>query len=250
MSITESIPKKENDADNIEKQLDESIKRKQKILAQIPSIRNKIDRRKELNAKIELEKQKIAEEQKRKIESWVAAYNKQYDFIIPKSNADINGWIRKLKHFLNPTKALLVNMELTNGDHTTFVAYPQKESFVWEKKTYVIVNEYKYYNHATRMYCLDYHENFSLPVQRKIPLDQMRKAMAGSGITDIENATNPSTLRRFIESEIIEKIMKGQAFEDALTMLKFIAIATVIGVYLTLIVFVIKSGMLKSLPGF
>lgn len=246
------------DVAEVKKDLDVQIKQTQKDIYQYPSIKNKLSRLQELKKildekkkyneqYIEQKKKELDEDHAHKVDDFVKSHTKTYNFLEIRGKTDTKRILGKLKHAFNKTKALLINMELANGDHTTFTAYPDKESFVWEKKTYVVIAEYKYYNHDAQLFCLDYHENFTLPIKRSIPIDMIRKSVEGSGITDIENATNPSTLKRFIESEIIEKVMKGQALEDALTMLKFLGIATVIGVYLHLVIYVIKSGMLSSI---
>lgn len=251
MSMTESISRNQDDrvnkAKEVEALLDTHLKSIEKDIALFPSIKNKLERRKALDKKLNELKSAVDADTKKRTDDWIAQYHKKYDFIAPRSASDVKRIVGKLKHSFNKTKAILVNMELSNGDHTTFIAYPQKESFVWEKKSYVVIGEYKYYNHDAQLFCLDYHEDFVLPIKRSIPVDIIRKSVAGAGITDIENATNPSTLKRFIESEIIEKVMKGQALESALTMLKFLGIATVIGVYLHLVIYVIKSGMLQAI---
>lgn len=229
------------------KALDVALKETSSYWSQIPAIKNKLQRYAQLQEKIKQKRAELVEQEKQRLEKAILSFRQKHNWTTPKSVSDLKGYAKRLKYIFNPDKAILVNMELTNGDHTTFIAYPHKEKFEYEGNMYIIEPEFKYYNHAARMYCLDYHKDFVLPVKRRIPIEMLRKATAMEGITDIENATNPSTLKRFIESEIIEKVMKGQEFEDALKMLKFIGIATVIGVYLHLIIFVVKSGMLQQI---
>lgn len=174
-----------------------------------------------------------------------------FDFTAPRDLFSVRQWMDYYKYKSKMSKAILIHMELTNGDHTHFIAYPQKEQFEHENKLYIIDSSAKYYDHAAKMYCMDYHEDLTLPIIRRIPLERIREGLRSTGITDIENACNPSSLKQFIESEIIQKVMKGQEFEDMMKTIKTFLIITMVVVVVHLLLFIFKSGILQSIriPG-
>lgn len=210
------------------------------------SFRKKLIRLKRLRdekKRIEKEAQESFQKQK---EHHTQVMASKYDFFKKKNFFDFKTMIQNWRINKFAKSAILVNMELANGDHIHFVGFIKKEKIEWNNKTYIVDHYAKYYDHAAKMYCLDYHESFTLPIIRKIPVSAMQKAVASTGITDIEMACNPATLEQFIVSEVIEKVMKGQELEDALKFVKMMVIFILIAVVIHLILFVAKSGILQQ----
>jgi hypothetical protein len=146
---------------------------------------------------------------------------------------------------------MLINMELRNGDHTSFIIRTKSSSFTFKSGEYVLDNELKYYHIDSSMYGLDYHQDFALPIKRIIPLNDIGKAVSLSGLSNIEYSTNPSVLSKFVTSKISEGIMKGQMIDEYLKQMKLILVITMVSSLLMLLLFVLKSGMLKGIriPG-
>lgn len=195
-----------------------------------------------------------AEQEKKKAEQMELLRRKEqstFDFTSPRDIFSIRQWLDYYKYKSKMSKAMLIHMELTNGDHSHFIAYPEKEQFEHEGKLYIIDSSAKYYDHTAKMYCMDYHEDLTLPIIRRIPLERIRESLRSTGITDIENAANPSSLKQFIESEIIQKVMKGQEFEDMMKTIKTMIIIIMVAVIIHLLLFIFKSGILQSIhiPG-
>jgi len=142
-------------------------------------------------------------------------------------------------------------MELRNGDHSSFIIRTKAASFAYKGGEYVLDNELKYYHLDASMYALDYHQDFALPIKRIIPMNDINKAVSLSGLPKIEYSTNPSVLSKFVTSKISEGIMKGQMIDEYLKQQKLLIIITMVTVIIHFLLFVFKTGMLKSvrIPG-
>ena len=165
---------------------------------------------------------------------------------------DVKSRYKKLKARFKPEDTYLINMELRNGMHDFFFINSNKSNYVYKGGTYIIDDEAKYYVLSANRFALDYHQDLSVPIKRKIPFNEVRKAIVALESSEVETAINPSSLKHFIESEVIQKVMKGQELD---AMLKKILIVCGIGALagvIHLMVFVFKSGMLNSIhvPGF
>ena len=148
-------------------------------------------------------------------------------------------------------KTLLINMELRTGFHKTFIIKNIEGEFKYLGNTYIIDNELKTFNLSSKLYQLDYHEDLTIPVKRVIPVDHIKKNIKASQIVPSQ-ATNPSLIKKFIMSKILESLMKGGQFLESLRKFSFylIIILTISAIHLAL--FVYGSGMLDSIkiPGF
>ncbi|HUV85306.1 MAG TPA: hypothetical protein VMV86_06310 [Methanosarcinales archaeon] len=144
-------------------------------------------------------------------------------------------------------RAVLVNMELRNGNWVTFVVLDKDGGFKYDGSYYRFDNEMKYYNISSRMWIYDYHQDFSIPLQRKIPISDIQKTVESSGITEVEYATNPATLERFTVAKIAEGIMRGQAIDDFLKQIRLLIIIGTVAAVIHLFLFMQKTGMLSSI---
>jgi hypothetical protein len=163
--------------------------------------------------------------------------------------------VTQMKNFFGrittPKKNMMINMELANGDHDIFIAAVDQERFNYKNKTYIYDESLKYYVRSCQMWALDFHENFALAVQRKIPLNKLNQTLRDSGITDVDMATNPSLLGRFQECKMIEGVLKSQEFMEQIKRLMVMIAIGAFASLLHLILFVWKSGMLDKvkIPG-
>jgi len=154
-------------------------------------------------------------------------------------------WISKYKI----TSAILVNMELNNGDFMMFVADAKEGGFKYKDKTYVIDDSYKYFVHGSKLYCLDYHESFSLPIKRKLPLKELQKGFKAGNFSqeEITYATNPEALEAYLVGSTIKKVMSGAEFDKWMRQVRLISIIILIIVTVHLLLFAQKSGMLSNI---
>lgn len=179
---------------------------------------------------------------------------KKYDIIKdPGKIYDLTKWIRRIKNRLFPDRTYLINMELRNGMHKSFLILSTQDKFYFMEGRYIIDDDLKYYNISCGCYALDYHQDFAMPVRRKISPNTLKSAMKEVQGDDmkIDNATNPSTLDRFIESEMAKKVMEGQELATMLKRLFAVGLITMFAVVIHMIVFMKKTGMLDNvkLPG-
>lgn len=165
------------------------------------------------------------------------------------------GWWKAFKNNMKErffsTKVMLIHMELRNGFHIQFIAKIRQNEFSYDKGTYIIDDDLKYYDMSAKMWSLDYHQDIAVPVLRKVPVSKIKKAIETKGITDIDTAINPITLKQFIESEVIQKVMKGEEMDKVFKFLKFMLILNVLISAVTAIVILQSSGILAGLriPG-
>lgn len=153
-----------------------------------------------------------------------------------------------MKNFTK-SKNVLINMELTNGMHRSFLISIKDGGFKYMNKKYVIDEDSKYYNMDAKMYAYDYHEAFTLPIKRSIPVQSIRKTM--SDVTEVEYTTNPETLEHFLISKVTENVLKAQQIDVAIKQIKLLLIITMIAAIAHLLLFIQKTGMLNSIniPG-
>jgi len=168
-----------------------------------------------------------------------------------KSRLTIKYWKAHFLERMHPEKTALVSMELLNGFHRLFIVKENDDGFNYRNKKYLFDNESKYYIIDSKLWCYDYHENFTLPVKRKIPLTAIKKTLEHSNISEVEYATNPSTLERFTISKIAEGIMKGQAIDEFMKQIRLLLIIAMVTAVIHLALFMFKSGMLQQIkiPG-
>ena len=147
---------------------------------------------------------------------------------------------------LHPNKAIMVNMSLNNGYHTDFVVKLKYDnSFKFDKKTYFVDSDSLYYLLSSRIWCCDFHENFSMAVKRIIPINDI-KAEIQQKIPEIENAINPITLKNFINSKILEAIMDNSLAKIVKMLLMICAIGVLVNI-VHFIMYIQGSGVLDGI---
>jgi hypothetical protein len=178
--------------------------------------------------------------------------SKFYHFIERNKWWSIKGMKERLKVNKHPEDAILINFELNNGFHRQIIAREKGGGFKYKDKLYSLDNEMKYYNIDAKLWCYDFHEDLAIPIKRSIPIEDIKRTIEKTKITDITYATNPANLERFIQGKIIEAIMKGASLDEWMKQMRVIGIITLFIVSIFFIVFVFKSGMLSQIhiPGF
>ena len=154
----------------------------------------------------------------------------------------------KWGHF-NKETTILINMELDNNKHISFIRPIENTSFSIFDRTYIIDLNLAYPSLSAGMSCLDYHQSFSIPIRRRWDIDGIKTAIEQSGIIDCPAATNPSLITRFINSNIIEQIFNGAALQQMLFIIMIIGIVNFIVVTAMIIIFFVKFGALEKLIG-
>lgn len=143
--------------------------------------------------------------------------------------------------------ALLINMELITGNHRSFLVRASADGFLYAGGQYIFDNISAYYDVDFKVWCYDYHQAFSLPLTRKVPVESVRDAVGAISDADIEYSTNPRTLKEFIVSKIAEGIMKGQQIDEFLRGVRMMVIIIMIASLLHLILWMNNVGMFKAM---
>lgn len=180
---------------------------------------------------------------------------KEYNLAIPKQIKGIPYDIKSIKNRMRERffakKTFLINMQLRNGRHTTFMVSTKNQYFKYMGAAYIIDTNLMYDNLSARHYCLDYHQDFALPIQRKINFKEVQEAIEASGMYDIESSTNPTALAKILEANMGEGVAKASAVPDFIKQMKLLLIIGTMASVILLLLFVFKTGMLQGvkIPG-
>ena len=156
-------------------------------------------------------------------------------------------WKEHFKEKYFSAKIVLINMELVNGFHRSFIVIENDGGFKFRDKKYVFDDDSKYYNMDAKLYTFDFHESIALPIKRKIPVSAIKKTIESTDDIDIEYAINPSTLQRFMTAKIAEGVMKGTMLDEFLRKLQMFIIVIMVAVLVHLSLFIYGSGMLNNI---
>ena len=161
--------------------------------------------------------------------------------------SDITRLKYKLLDTFKPTQTILINMELDNGFHIQMVVPVRNGHFEYMGGIYIIDHNLKYYNMSSKLWSLDYHQSLSFPVKRKINVNQLTDTIKEMDEIDVDEAINPKSLKGWLKSSVVQKVMEGAEMADVFKFLKTMAVLTAIGVAIILVIIVQQSGMLASL---
>lgn len=142
-----------------------------------------------------------------------------------------------------PDRTVLINLELINGMHKSFIVKEKDQGFKYKKGLYIFDDDSKYFNIDAKMWCFDFHESYCLPIKRVIPIGDIKKAVEAADITEVEYASNPMTLERFIISRVAEGIMKGQQIDEFMKQIRLLLVIAMVASVVHLLLFMQKSGM-------
>lgn len=177
-------------------------------------------------------------------------YRRKLKSIITKKDyTSPNFWKKSLKERLFKSVALIVRMELNNGNYRTFLQVIERDqSFKYNKRRYVFDSEKRYFDLDLQMYCINYHEALSVPIRQHIPVTKIKDTMKDME-SEIYNALDPLTLENLMESKIAEGMMKGQAIDDYLRKYGTLILFILVAVVTHLLLFMWKSGMFDQIGG-
>ena len=180
---------------------------------------------------------------------------KDFDFAVPRTIKGIPIDMLSLRNRLlekyQKKKTFLINMQLRNGKFTTFLIITKNQYFKYMGSTYVIDSSLSYDNINSRHYCLDYHQDFCLPIKRDFNWKEIQDGIEASRAYEIEASTNPSALTKIIEANMGEGVAKSSQIPDFIKQMKLLLIIGTMASVGMLILFVFKTGMLQGvkIPG-
>jgi len=170
----------------------------------------------------------------------------EYNVLKTKSRFSVAYWRDWWHDHMNPDKIILINMELRNGFHSTFLVAEKGEGFKYKGGKYLFDGEMQYFHLSAKMYAYDYHQDLSIPLRRRVPVGDIKKAMDESGITEVPYALNPKTLERFAVSKIAEGILRGAELDDFFKFIRLMVIIILVVVVIHLLLFAQKSGIFQQ----
>jgi hypothetical protein len=145
-----------------------------------------------------------------------------------RSILDIQSYKNRLRSIYFPLSAVLINMEMSNGNFIQFVARIKDSGFIFANGFYLIDENLKRYNQTARMYMFDYHEEMCFPVDKRIKVQDIKDELIKNDHVELDTAINPITLQKFMESTVIQKLLAGAELEDSLRFIKIMIILNVV----------------------
>jgi hypothetical protein len=156
-------------------------------------------------------------------------------------------WSNEWKLIMSRRKCVAINFEYDNGDFGTFIVVEKEGGFTYLDREYCFDDSLKYYNYDFKMYCYDFHQSLSMPIKRKINIKKIKDSLTASQLDDIEFATNPSTLKKFLISKVIEMILKGAELDRWMRMMFWICLFTLIAGVITLLILLGHTGVFSKI---
>ena len=183
--------------------------------------------------------------------------------------------IRKQNKFYkkNIGKIVLIKMELGNGQFREFLASDQGGFFYFNKNQYIFDYEMKYYLIERNIWAYDYHEFLSLPIRKRFdisdklekelqpkidsalkrpippPVDTsaIRTLIEESKLIDVEASINPTTLKRFTDSEVIKQVLQGTMLGKIFKIMFILIIVVAVFVFMLLLINLYSSGIFEQI---
>ena len=192
--------------------------------------------------------------------------------------------IKKQRKFFNKNKSevVLVKMELGNGQFREFLANDLGGFFYYKRNQYVFDYSMKYFLIDRNIWAYDYHEFLSIPLRKElkisediekkisdivgmfqaaidtkrkspikptIDINKIKTIVENSELVDVEASLNPTTLKRFTDSEVIKQVLQGtmlgKVFKIMFVLIIVLAVFGLINLLLTLY----QSGIFERLIG-
>lgn len=169
--------------------------------------------------------------------------------LVKKKKTTLAYYVQKVKEFFFPDRMVLIQMEYANGFHDSFLVVGTDSGFRLHGRKYLFDDKEKYYHLTARYWCYDYHENFALPLRRKIPVNEIKATIEQEEGIEYEYAVNPSSLMRFITAKIAEGIMQGQDIPELIRRIFLILVILLILVAGHVLLFAYKTGMFQQIKG-
>lgn len=163
---------------------------------------------------------------------------------------DASGLVQKYRRYVKGSRSVVANFELMNGHHTVcLVVVDEHGAFTFRGKTYITDDSLKYWNSAFKEWVYDYHESFTMPIRRKIPLNEMNLAMQQTNAQGVSFATNPTTLRTFLTNNVVQSAIQGASITNFFKQIRLLALVAAIAAVIHLLLWANEAGLFNSLKG-
>ena len=180
----------------------------------------------------------------------------------------------------NPENIVLIRMEMSNGMFREFLIIERFGCFSYKKNLYVLDNSMKYYLIDRDIWAYDFHEFLSLPLRKHLSLsdklesliqpeldklekhlqddidkakkrplkphfntDEIKTVIENADIVDVEASINPTTLKRFTDSEVIKQVLQGAMLGRIFKIMFVLVIIIAIFMFILILIQLYTSGI-------
>lgn len=207
------------------------IKKSERVIKEFDKIKNSEEQLKHESVKEATSLKEVLKEQ----------VNEGFEYKKFISKYTIKYWIEYYKAKHMKRRIFLIVMQLRNGKYDIFTIVTNQSYFERNSGMYHIDTDMAREDLHSKMNLLYYHQDISSPFRIDFDLGRIHKLMETNEESTIDKALNPSSLKGFINSQVIEKVLKGQELSDEMRFLKIIMIINLI---ITIILgFMIAKGM-------
>ncbi|GAG81208.1 unnamed protein product [marine sediment metagenome] len=140
-------------------------------------------------------------------------------------------------------------MRLRNGDRRQLIITSKDGTFKFEGGLYVLDDSVAEYDQTAARYAIEYHQDLSIPFKVALNISDIKLAARDDKVSDIDLALNPAVMSNFAKSKVVEGMMKGAGMQEWMQKMQLFIIAILAVTGATLLIIVIKSGMLQSVSG-
>lgn len=170
-------------------------------------------------------------------------------------------------------KIVLIKMELANGFFREFLVYEDSGYFYFNKSLYVFDHALKYYLIERNIWAYDFHELMSLPLKKEFHIsdavesiimpvwdektkkpipphvntNELRSLIENAEVVDVEASINPTTLKRFTDSEVIKQVLQGATLGKVFKIMFILIIIIAFFALISLIIQMYNAGLFEKL---
>lgn len=129
-------------------------------------------------------------------------------------------YIKELyKDFMKKKRLFLVLMAMDNGKYDLITISTSEKFFIYNKGAYLIDEDFFKYNTHTKTSFLFYHESCGIPFKIDFNIDELKEKLSQAE-QNYDLTINPRNLKGFINSQVIEKVLRGGELSKDLDFLK------------------------------
>jgi len=158
-------------------------------------------------------------------------------------------WMRRYRMKNYKDRRVHITMLLRNGDKDQFYVFPEAEQFYYQKGVYILDSSLAKFDIAANCNSLTYHQDFSVPINKDVDVNAMKKAGSDPRFSDLDIAFNPYALEKFTESKVVEGMMKGAGLQEWMQRMFILQITLLIILIVFFLIYAQKSGMFSQIGG-
>jgi hypothetical protein len=158
---------------------------------------------------------------------------KTYAFSDYMSRWSLQFWKEFFKKNYRKRSHFLIIMHTRNGKYDMLTVATDQHYFRYAGGTYYIDPDMVREDIHTNLSSLYYHQDCASPIRIEINIDKLLEYVKENGDEAIVKALNPNSLRGFIDSQVIEKVLQGA---EMMKDIKFMKLLIVLNLLISLII--------------